>query len=379
MTAASLLVPLPTLLRTPAEPEMATQAALEPTLAACSPADFAAAQVTGLLAAYEQRYEMAAWMTEAWLPCEMGGRFNMPLTNPDTGRHSRTFNHAGAYAGIVQIKGKRWLLEHRTTRQEIEAAASPYWQSLTFDGRTAGCLLAHDQAGEPLEGVAYDVVRRPEIRPRIVPKGSTRRSIKENLGTLTEIEQGSYYGCPLPSPVSELIAAEGRESLALYALRLAADARSRPGWYFQRRLFPRNDEQLQRQARDLWQTAGAIRLARRDAQHYRNPAACWNYHRPCEFLALCSGSHTAEATGADESSPSSLEAVEAETRQSLTHSRARLFQLCRRKHFYRYELGLRGDAAPTAAGQFGRLMHEALAGWWRAKFNTAHERPQPGT
>ena len=240
-------------------------------------------QAAVLLSAYHDRYA-----ADAWTPCEIGGRFRVPLVNPDSGHPSRTFTHAGAYAGVVQINDRRWLLEHRTTSNDIESPA-------THSGgrsirRPDGRLSAGPgSAGQCLAGVVYDVVRRPEIRPRIVPKGSARPTPEENLGTPTEIEQGTYFGWPLPGQPAELIAAGGRETLKLFGLRLASDARKRPDWYFQRRLVPRNDEQLRRQARDLWQTAGAIRLARRDGQHYRNPAACWNFQIPCEYLAICAG------------------------------------------------------------------------------------------
>jgi hypothetical protein len=155
---------------------------------------------------------------------------------------------------------------------------------------------------------------------------------------------------------------------------VAADARSRPDWYFQRRLQPRNDQQLRRQARDLWQTADAIRLARRYAQHYRNPAACWNYHSPCEFLARCSGPQPPEASGSDMPT-ADLAGQATAVQQTLTHSRVRCFQLCRRKHYYRYELGLRTGASQSAAWQFGRLMRLALADSWRARLAAVHEQP----
>ena len=198
----------------------------------CTPntALLAAIQATALVSAYHDR-----WVADAyWRPCEVGGRFHLPLVNPDSGRPSRTFTHSGAYAGMVEVEGQPWLLEHRTTSDEIELPAAPFWQALVADSQSAGYLLAHERSGQPLAGVAYDIVRRPEIRPRLVPKGSAKRTAAENLGTLLEIEQGTYCGCPLTGSMAEPVDSAGRESLELYGMRVACDARQRPQWYFQR-------------------------------------------------------------------------------------------------------------------------------------------------
>ena len=106
----------------------------------------------------------------------------------------------GPTPALCKWTGGGWLLQQRTTSQDIAGPEAPFWQSLEFDAQTAGYLLAHDQMGQRLAGVAYEVVRRPEIRPRLVPKGSARRSTEESWGTITEMELGTYCGRPLPEP-----------------------------------------------------------------------------------------------------------------------------------------------------------------------------------
>ena len=50
----------------------------------------------------------------------------------------------------------------------------------------------------------------------------------------------------------------------------------------------------------------------------------------------------------------------------LTATRLRTFRRCAREHHYEYELGYRAVAEGEAV-RFGRLIHAALAAWWRTR------------
>ena len=155
----------------------------------------------------------------------------------------------------------------------------------------------------------------------------------------------------------------------MYAMRIAADALARPGWYFQRRTVRPSRQQLAGHGAELWQTAVEIRLAERAGRRYRNGDACMTYNTPCCFLSICSGREVPDSPRWQprRSIHPELEGALAgvDERRVLTPSRMQCFKLCRRKHYLRYQLGI-APAEPPANPtlHFGRVMGRALAAWW---------------
>jgi hypothetical protein len=325
-------------------------------------------QAAGLLAGYH-----AHWRRQAWHAVRVGTALHRPIINPQSSHASRTFTYAGIASGIVADESGRYLLEHRTTGEDISLADAPFWNQLLLDGHAGRKLLALSEPDQPLQGILYDVVRRPEIRPRAIPHGAGKKPLAENLGTLREIDEGAYYGQALPEGYGA--DDDGRETWLLYFHRLAADVERRPAWYLQRRVMPRDDAALQRHATDLWQTAVEIRLAHRSGRHYRNSSACLGPRRPCEYLAICSGAETPSDAGWQRSAdlhPELTLAGDAVPRNILTERRVQCFQLCRRQHYFRYELGLRPIEPPGGSqAWFSRLLRTGLAAWWRGRSSSA--------
>jgi hypothetical protein len=223
--------------------------------------------------------------------------------------------------------------------------------------------------------VLFDVVRQPELRPRLVPRGSAKKSRDENRGTREEIALGTFYGLPLPTDdIASFLAAvdagDGRETLDLFALRVEAEMLTHGTRHFQRRVILVTPEDRERAVAELWQVASDLRIARLRGAHYRNSAACLAHGRACEFLALCSGhalpsSDTwvdhVETCGADRSPPPA-------NVETLSLARLRTFQLCRRKHFYRYEAGMRSAESLTAEPhRFSSLLRPQLVAWWKQR------------
>ena len=119
-------------------------------------------------------------------------------------------------------------------------------------------------------------------------------------------------------------------------------------------------------AEELWQLAQEIREARLTKRHYRNGGSCMAYNSPCEYLGICSGHDEPDSDNWSkrENVHSELEYKD-DSRNVLTNSRLRCFQTCRKKAYYRYELGLeRVDAKTPDALYFGSVFHAGLAAWW---------------
>jgi hypothetical protein len=164
----------------------------------------------------------------------------------------------------------------------------------------------------------------------------------------------------------------------MYEARLVDDCtKERPSYYFQRRSIPRLDSEIMEYAAELWYHGQEIHQAQRHDRHTRSPAACMLYGSPCRFLGICSGHDTPESDKWTEkpSVHSELPRLEGDGRNVLTQSRVRCFQLCHRKHFYEYELGIeRVDEEKREALLFGTLWHEAMNAWWSALLPLEQER-----
>ena len=155
---------------------------------------------------------------------------------------------------MVEANGKRHLLEHKTTSEEISEPDAIYWQRLAIDAQVSSYCLAHWQMQERLAGTVYDVIRKPTIRPKRIPKGSTKRTQVENIGTQLEIEQcGTYFGQTVPGDIPEV------ETAMHYCHRLTFDCVRDPNKYFQRREIPRLDDEILEYAEELWQVARDVR------------------------------------------------------------------------------------------------------------------------
>lgn len=309
------------------------------------------ASISGLLVGYDAR-----WRGMTWRTVEVEEEFQVPITNPETGRNSRTFTFAGKVDGVVEADGRQYLLEHKTASEEIADPNSPFWRRLAIDAQVSGYALAYWQLGRKFAGTLYDVIRKPTIRQRELTKAEVKEAV----------ELGIYNGFEVtPDDRSRLAGGDKRESPKMFASRLACDAIANPDKYFQRRNVPRLDAELAEYAQELWDTADEIRQSRNHGRHYRNPNACMAYNSPCEYLPLCSG-HESEDSGAyrkRESRHSELPSI-SDGLNVLSNSRMSCYRQCRRKHHLRYEVGLERDAEDREPLIYGRLVHIGLEAWW---------------
>ena len=93
------------------------------------------------------------------------------------------------------------------------------------------------------------------------------------------------------------------------------------------------------------------------------------YGSPCKFLGICSGYDTPDSNKwiVKEQVHSELPIVEGDGRDILTNSRIRCYQVCPRKHYYQYEMGIeRTVDEEREALYFGTLFHLALEAYFEA-------------
>lgn len=310
-----------------------------------------AAKCLGLLTGYAARWQNSPYRID-----DVEAVITSDLYNAETEHKSRTFTVAGKIdVRATEINtGARVIFDHKTTSQDISDPDSTFWRQLVIEGQVSHYMLLEWLNGHKVDYAIWDVVRKPGISPKLLSKKDCE----------TVIRFGTFYGTDLARQDRDELAATGRETLNMYAARLAVDCiAERPEWYFQRRSIPRLDTEIREYAAELWDHSQEIILARRHNRHPRNSGACMTYNSPCQFLGICSGYDTPDSDKWTRKAwvHPELPILDGDGKEVLTNSRIRTFQTCRRKHQLQYEIGIeRIDEEEKEALFFGTLWHSAL-------------------
>lgn len=231
-----------------------------------------------------------------------------------------------------------YVHEIKTTSEDI-GLASVYWRRLTIDFQISLYLIAARSLGYECDGVLYSVLRKPAHRP------SQAKS----------------------------------ESPESYGRRVLQAIQEDPDRYYQRGVIPRLQADIDEAKADVWQTATALRDARRLRVFPRNPDACVQWSRTCDYLAVCCGeadigdpvlfrrqdkkhieldSETVCVGGLIDG-----DAIFRRELELITQSSLRTYRSCPRKYYYRYELQMRPLKAEAEPLRQGKSVHAALEAW----------------
>lgn len=309
----------------------------------------------------------ARWKNAGYVPLSVEDMLVSPLYNPSTQRKSRRFSIAGKRDLVCMEGGRRVLFDHKTTSDSIEDPDGTFWRQLAIEGQVDHYLLLSLLLGERFDFAVWDVIKKPTISPKKLTK-KERASIAAF---------GEYCGLPVSGIGQQWVVNSDRETHELYGLRLADDCINvRPSWYFQRRTVSRMDFEILEYAEELWSHQQDIGETRRNERWVRNPGACMMYGSPCRYLGICSNADTPDSDHwtRRENVHEELPTLNGHGRDVLTNSCIRCFQTCRRKFYYRYELGLkRIDEEEREPLFFGHVIHKALEAWWTAIKENRHD------
>lgn len=197
-------------------------------------------------------------------------KFDLPLINPDSGRPSRLFRNQGKIDGIGKLPdGRLAIVEHKTAGVPIEPTAD-YWRKLTMDAQVSRYILAARALGYDVATIAYDVTKKPSIKPKAVAKADRAYATSE----------GHYFGLKLTGECP------AQETPTMYGARLRDDMQQRPDFYFARMEVARTDKDLQRFAKEQWMLAQQVALADRSNSYPRNTDACLSPYK-CSYFDVC--------------------------------------------------------------------------------------------
>mgnify|MGYP001578363961 CR=1 FL=1 len=205
----------------------------------------------------------ARWAGDVWRPIALEAEVVAPIINPSTGRASRTWRQAAKLDGVVTDEIRAVVLEHKTTSDEIDDPSCAYRRRLQIDSQLSAYLRYGKQLGVKLEGSLYDVIRKPNSRPKEIFKKDRQRIRQE----------ATYFGQRVSH--EEVItlsdAPDAVESLALLEARLRATLVDEGQRYYQRWMVQRLQAELDEYAHELWAIAKNIHHDRRHDARPRGP------------------------------------------------------------------------------------------------------------
>lgn len=212
--------------------------------------------------------------------------FSLSILNPETGCPSTYWRRCGKIDKVIRkADGRLAVMEHKTCSESIDPD-SDYWKKLRIDHQISGYMDAAKRLGHDVEDVLYDVVRKPEIEPRLIPV------LDENGMKIVMDQNGQRVlnknGTPRQSASKEdgFVMSQRRETPAEFGARLLDDMGQRPDFYFARRDIPRLESDLADYRQELWDQAADLRERRRTGRYYRNTAACGLMGR-CQYFDIC--------------------------------------------------------------------------------------------
>lgn len=234
----------------------------------------------------------------------------------------------------------RLVVEHKTTSSDITPGSS-YWKRLTLDTQVSTYLGAEERA----EGMLYDVIRKPGIKPYKATPEADRKYTK--AGTLYAAQRAAD------------------ETPEEYAERLRADISSDPNKYYARGIVVRLPHERIEAARDTWLVAGSIRESMRLDAWPRNPSSCDAYGRTCDYWAVCAGETTIDDAARFRTAETPHEELPGLVHRLplLSNSAMSAYRACPRKYKYSYVERRRPIVTPHAL-TFGTLIHAGLEVWW---------------
>lgn len=213
----------------------------------------------------------ARWADEPLRTLRVEAQFECELRNPESGAVSRTWRLGGKLDAIAERDGRPWLVEHKTTSEDI-SPGSTYWRKLRIDSQVSTYFVGAASLGFDVEGCIYDVIRKPKLSRLEATPPETRKYKKD----------GSLYASQRDRDETN---EEFRERFRAYVGDHLLDL-------FQRGDVTRVEDDLADAAFDLWQTARLIREAELAGRHPRNPDACFQWSRECEYFGVCTGAAT---------------------------------------------------------------------------------------
>jgi len=237
--------------------------------------------VVRLICGYEWRWRDCGWKNVA---AEQS--FDLPLTNPETNKASRTFRRGGKIDGIIDVNGRLCVQECKLLGDDI-GPESDLWKRLRIDPQISNYVIAARELGYTVESVMYDVTRKPTIQPTNIPllDEDGIKIVLDADGNRVKTKDGKKWRQTADAELGYVLKTR-LMTVEEWGNKLTEDIVSRPDYYYQRNEIARLDKDLAEFKSETWDVAKTIAEAQNSGRWYRTVSkdTC-NY---CEFFSLCS-------------------------------------------------------------------------------------------
>lgn len=242
--------------------------------------DIESETIARLLCAYQWRWERFGLENIA---AEQG--FQLPLTNPETGKPTPCFDRAGKIDGIVRLEDGRLAVKESKLLGDDISPDAELWRRLRIDGQISGYINAARDLGYQCDTVLYDVTRKPTIKPESVPLVDEDgiKIVLDAGGNRVKTQKGAWR--QTADKDAGYVLQTRRMTVDEWGEKLTADICERPEFYFARVEVPRLDQDLEAYRIELWDIQKTIRDAQLNDRWYRtvNRSTC-----PfCSYFNLC--------------------------------------------------------------------------------------------
>lgn len=214
--------------------------------------------------------------------------FEVPLP------HDSVSVAAGKIDLIAKDGGQQFIYEHKFLGEDISDDAR-LWERLEMDPQTSLYLWAARQSGIEVDGIIYDVIRKPTIKPkeravfdddglRVVLDADGKRVIKKDgKPRVTEDKKKGYtFLRKTPKPHE-------------WADELLNDITERPDYYYCRKPIPKLASEIYECVSEFSQVGISMAEARRNASWYRTvsrdtcgfcpvKSLCFAKYNPCDSV-----------------------------------------------------------------------------------------------
>lgn len=245
---------------------------------------FERAKAEVLMIAYHER-----WKHEPYEVLAVEAEFRVELRNPTTGAASRTWVLAGKIDVILRDQnGRIVIVEHKTSSEDI-TPGSTYWRRLRMDTQVSVYFEGAGSLGHDVSACLYDVIGKPGLRPSGVPiVEDGAKVVHDASGNRVRTKDGKKWRETADSALGYVLQTRP-ETAQEFRARLNEVVTADPDRYLARGEVVRLESEMADALQDVWDTSKQIQEAKVAGRNPRNPSACLQYGRNCDFFEVCSG------------------------------------------------------------------------------------------
>lgn len=251
------------------------------------------------------------------------------------------------------------LVCERKTSGESIGPGTPYWKRLIMDPQISLYIKAANSLGYETNEVLYDLLAKPLLEPLAATPEESRKYTKPTKND--------------PTPRLYANQRDRDETPEEFQERCLSAIVREPDRYYQRGTVVRLENEILEAEYDVWMTAGVIREARRLAVWPRNPDACVQWGRTCDYFAVCTGTARIDDPMIFQVRTKKHEELDGDDHLDLlTQSALRCYRACPRRYFYRYEELISLIKQKAKPLRIGSSVHKALEAWTKNDGSLTH-------